>query len=180
MKVELPRSQAPTSTTKWVLVVDTDSPALPTFFREMAGFVAGCWGRPGETGTVGYKNARLFHRELSPDGYEGPDAMYFGPLAKMFDMRPDDLGHLWPCSYWPTPGATEKEPPRGNMSLALFLKEEPDPTVCRLIASRSVRFAEKPISEREVIVIKPFTVTGVRLLSEQTITVEVDNWIVPV
>ena len=129
---------------------------------------------------VGYKTAQLFHRELSPDGYDGPDAMYFGPLARMFDMRQDEDGRLWPCGYWPTPGPTETDPPKGNMSLALFFGREPNPGQCHLIASRSVRFAEKPISERRSVQVTPFKIAGVRLLSQQTITVEVDNWAVPV
>ncbi len=195
--MELPRSVGPSQVTKYVLVIDTNSDRIGDFYHDFVGFAAGCWGDEGGIFPAGYLTARLFHQQESAGGYDGMEAMTCGPLANLFEQRPDKEGKFWPCEMYPTTKlfskygsdgrsvVREQEKPDDeykhpvHRSVAIFCSVEPTDSQCRLIARRAVKYSKNPVSGRKAISHTPFTVIGIRLLTEAMMTVEVDNWIVP-
>ena len=176
---------------KWSFVIDT-SRFPGDFNREMTAYCTGMYGDC----MIGVEMARLFYKEMNIGYGDHPaqsDRMEFSPYIKYIEQRADDRGVRRPCSIVVTPGywtkggepavkmdkATDEFKYPAMYSVAIHFESRPEDDeewkkLLKIIMDRAILYSKALPIER--VKVKPFAIFGFRLLAEETVITEVDNW----
>lgn len=174
---------------EWIFITDTEQYA-GNFEREMCAFMTGMVGEC----KVGWEEAVLFYEQL---GLVEKDADWNGlnvqnchedfknPFVNFVMNRADEHGCHRPTSIWPTPGWFNDG--MGNcskgegkfsayQSVAIFFEQKPTQELINLMINRVKAFAKEHGANKLSQKLQPLTITGFRLISEDTTQTQEDSW----